>query len=153
MKKVISLLTLALNCFQLLSSLKLFSLIKVNALLLSFLESKFKDILTYIKPDIISVADITSEKLANKVKVIVNGCWVGVTDNPQEFYLSLKEKKYKGIINIYTSIVFDVMNMEIRVCNDAGRLCRPVLRVINNEILFNEETITGLSNNTIKWNK
>ena len=106
----------------------------------------------YISQSITPVTDVSSEQLFGKVKVIVNGCWVGISDTPYEFYLSLKEKKYKGIINIYTSIVFDIANMEIRVCNDAGRLCRPVLRVIDNHILFNQETVDGIARNAIKWN-
>ena len=31
-------------------------------------------------------------------------------------------------------IIFDFKNKEIRICNDAGRLTRPVLRVKNNKI-------------------
>ncbi len=68
-------------------------------------------------------------------KVFVNGCWIGVTTHPYELYLDLKEKKYASIINIYTSIVFDVVHNEVRVCNDAGRLVRPVLKMKNNKLL------------------
>lgn len=114
--------------------------------------SDSSSIYDYIRPSIIPIADLPSEELADKVKVIVNGCWVGIANSPYEFYISLKNKKYKGIINIYTAIVFDIANLEIRICNDAGRLCRPVLRVIDNEILFNQAIIDGLNNNTIKWN-
>ena len=114
--------------------------------------SDTSSIYEYIAQSVIPVADVPSEELSGKVKVIVNGCWVGISINPYEFYASLKDKKYKGIINIYTSIVFNIPNMEIRVCNDAGRLCRPVLRVIDNQTLFNQETIDGLASNAIKWN-
>jgi len=68
-------------------------------------------------------------------KVFINGCWVGVTSNPYPIYLDLKEKKYASIINIYTSVVFDYFNNELRVCNDAGRLVRPVFKVKNNNLL------------------
>ena len=40
------------------------------------------------------------------------------------------------MINIYTSIIFDYKNREIRICNDAGRLIRPVLRVKDNTVLL-----------------
>ena len=63
----------------------------------------------------------------------------------------LKEKKYKGIINIYTSIIFDYRMKEIRVCNDSGRLSRPVLRVKNNELLINENIIKKLSKGDLNW--
>ena len=90
----------------------------------------------YINPHIAHVEDLSPVDLFNKVKVFINGAWVGITDNPQELYLTLKDKKYKGIINIYTSIIFDYKMQEIRVCNDSGRLTRPVLRVKDKNIII-----------------
>jgi DNA-directed RNA polymerase II subunit RPB2 len=96
--------------------------------------------------------DIKPIDLFGKVRVFINGSWVGVSDNPQELYEEIKEKKYKGIINIYTSIIFDYKLMEIRVCNDGGRLSRPVLRVKNNKALLTQQDILKLSNDEICWN-
>ena len=79
------------------------------------------------------------EELYDQVKVFINGCWVGITNDPVKLYNNLKEKKYKGIINIYTSIIFNCTLKEIRVCNDAGRLTRPVFRVNNNSIVYNNK--------------
>lgn len=67
-----------------------------------------------------------------KVKVFINGSWIGITDNPGELYDFLKKKKYEGILNIYTSIIFDIKKLEIRLCNDSGRLTRPLFRVNKN---------------------
>jgi DNA-directed RNA polymerase II subunit RPB2 len=114
--------------------------------------SDTSSIYEYIKDSVTLINDIPSEELSGKVKVIINGCWVGISENPYKFYLSLKDKKYKGIINIYTSIVFDIPTMQIRVCNDAGRLCRPLLRVVNNQTMFTKETIDAIASNAIKWN-
>jgi DNA-directed RNA polymerase II subunit RPB2 len=107
----------------------------------------------YILPSIIKIDDteLTSEFIYDKVKVFINGAWVGITLNPEELYLSLKEKKYKGIINIYTSVVFDYKLKEIRVCNDSGRLTRPLLRVKNRNILINNSIITKLKNGEYNW--
>jgi hypothetical protein len=49
----------------------------------------------------------TGKNYIDKVKVFINGAWIGISNNPIELYHSLKDKKQKGIINIYTSIVFD----------------------------------------------
>uniref|UniRef100_A0A6C0HS67 DNA-directed RNA polymerase n=1 Tax=viral metagenome TaxID=1070528 RepID=A0A6C0HS67_9ZZZZ len=106
----------------------------------------------YVKPHILSVDDTDPEKLNGKVKVFVNGCWLGVSENPIELYNDMKDKKYKGIINIYTSIIFDIKMMEIRICNDGGRLTRPVLRVRDNKALITKEIIEKLVNNEITWN-
>ena len=64
----------------------------------------------------------------NQVKVFINGCMDRKCNGKAiELYESLKLKKYKGIINIYTSIVFDYKNKKFKICNDAGRLTRPLL--------------------------
>ena len=47
---------------------------------------------------------------------------VGVTKDPLILYNELKEMKFKIIINIYCSIIFDVRLRELHVNNDAGRL-------------------------------
>jgi len=107
----------------------------------------------YIMPSIIKIDDsnLTTYHLANKVKVFINGAWIGITDSPQELYLMLKEKKFKGIINIYTSIIFDYKLKEIRVCNDSGRLTRPLLRVKDKNILLNNIIINKLNSGELVW--
>ena len=79
----------------------------------------------YVKPyvlafDKIGTNGLTIDAFYKKVKVFVNGCWLGITTSPIDLYNDMKDKKYKGIINIYTSIVFDYKLMEIRICSDGG---------------------------------
>lgn len=104
----------------------------------------------YIMPKIIKLDEVSTD-LFNKVKVFINGAWVGITDEPQELFLSLKDKKHKGIINIYTSVVFDYKSQEIRVCNDGGRLTRPVLRIKDKNILISKNAVDGLTNKELTW--
>ena len=106
----------------------------------------------YVKPYVQPVDNTRPSELYNKVKVFINGCWVGVSENPIELYNEMKNKKYKGIINIYTSIIFDYKLMEIRICNDGGRLTRPVLRVRDNKALLDHRIIDRLKNKEITWN-
>jgi DNA-directed RNA polymerase beta subunit len=106
----------------------------------------------YVTPHIISVNDTSPEKLYGKVKVFVNGAWLGIATDPVALYNDLKEKKYKGIINIYTSIIFNYKSLEIRVCNDGGRLTRPVLRIKNNKAIIDNSVIARLNAGEIGWN-
>jgi len=107
----------------------------------------------YILPKIRRLEDMANPHEAyDKVRVFINGAWVGVTDHPQELYQEIKEKKYNGIINIYTSIVFDYKHMEIRVCNDGGRLTRPVLKVKDQRALITMDIIHRLQNKELSWN-
>lgn len=106
----------------------------------------------YVLPNVKSVNDTPVKDLHGKVKVFINGCWVGVSENPVELYNDMKDKKYRGIINIYTSIIFNYKLMEIRICNDGGRLTRPVLRVRNNQALITKEIIDKVVSKELAWN-
>jgi DNA-directed RNA polymerase II subunit RPB2 len=107
----------------------------------------------YVKPFIVSFDDIADpNELYGKVKVFVNGAWQGITNVPDELYKDLKQKKYTGIINIYTSIIFDYKTLEIRVCSDGGRLTRPVLRVRDNKALITSDIINSLVDHKLTWN-
>jgi DNA-directed RNA polymerase II subunit RPB2 len=108
----------------------------------------------YILPLIVNIDTLASnsKELYDKVKVFINGVWVGITNEPLELYNNLKQKKYKGIINIYTSIIFDYKLQEIKICNDAGRLTRPLLKIKNNNLVFTKDIIQKVHKNELSWN-
>ena len=85
--------------------------------------------------------------------MFINGSWVGFTNDPEKVYATLKDKKYKGIINIYTSIIFNSKLKEIRVCNDAGRITRPLLKVKHNKILYNNSIIQKIKDDELNWDE
>jgi DNA-directed RNA polymerase II subunit RPB2 len=95
--------------------------------------------------------DITSSILFNKVKVFVNGRWIGVTDTPIELFNDLKMKKSKGIINIYTSIVLNYKTKEIFITNEYGRLLRPLFKVRDNKLLITKEMIHKIETGELVW--
>jgi DNA-directed RNA polymerase II subunit RPB2 len=117
------------------------------------IHSNSNSLYDYIMPNILKIDDdeLKPSFMYDKVKVFINGSWVGITLNPEELYNELKEMKYKGIINIYTSIIFDYKLQEIRVCNDSGRITRPLLRVKNNNILLTKQIIEELKSNDLSW--
>jgi DNA-directed RNA polymerase II subunit RPB2 len=109
-------------------------------------------IYAYLKDKIDPLDDLTCpQKYFNKVKVFVNGRWVGVTDHPIELYKELKEKKSKGIINIYTSIVFDYTTKEIFISNEYGRLLRPLFKVKDNALLITKKMIHQIDSGDLTW--
>jgi len=115
------------------------------------IHSNSEPIYEYILPHIKDIQILTPIDMYGKTKVFMNGAWIGITEDPVGLYTQLKEKKTCGIINIYTSIVFDYKKNEIRVCNDSGRLTRPLLRVKNNQILVKPQIIQALNANTLTW--
>jgi DNA-directed RNA polymerase II subunit RPB2 len=117
------------------------------------IHSNSNSLYDYILPNILKIDDdeLTPSFMYDKVKVFINGAWVGITLNPAELYNELKEMKYKGIINIYTSTIFDYKLQEIRVCNDSGRITRPLLRVKNNNVLLTKQIMSELKENKLSW--
>jgi len=110
----------------------------------------------YVAPHIIPIETLNSAvDLIDKVKVFINGAWVGISNDPVELYHILKEKKRNGIINIYTSIVFDYKLQEIRVCNDSGRLTRPLFRIKKtagtDELVITDTIIEELKKGNLYW--
>jgi DNA-directed RNA polymerase II subunit RPB2 len=107
----------------------------------------------YILPiiDNIDTYNGSYKDLDDYVKVFINGSWVGITKEPKKIYDNLKDKKYKGIINIYTSIIFNSKLKEIRVCNDAGRITRPLLKVKNNKIVYCDTIIQKVKCGELNW--
>jgi DNA-directed RNA polymerase beta subunit/intein/homing endonuclease len=115
------------------------------------IHSNSMPIYEYIMPHIIDISNLLPEEMYEKTKVFINGAWVGISNNPLDLYNMLKDKKQRGIINIYTSIVFDYKRNEIRVCNDAGRISRPLLRVKDNNILVKKSIIKELNSGILTW--
>jgi DNA-directed RNA polymerase beta subunit/intein/homing endonuclease len=105
----------------------------------------------HVEPFISRMDNLTPKDMFVNIKVFVNGAWLGNTASPVELYNTFKEKKSKGIINIYTSVVFDIKNKEIRICNDAGRLTRPVLRVRDNKVFITDKVIKELNAENLTW--
>ena len=92
------------------------------------------------------------DDVIGKVKVFINGSWIGISEEPVKFYNDIKEMKHAGIINIYTSIIFDYRYKEIRICNDSGRLTRPLIKVNKNKMNITDDIIKRLRNNELEWN-
>lgn len=107
---------------------------------------------TYVDEYVIKLDDVKASDLYEKVKVFINGAWVGIAKDPVELYNEMKSKKHKGIINIYTSIIFDYRAAEIRICSDGGRVSRPVLRVKDGKALITKDIIDRLARKELSWN-
>jgi DNA-directed RNA polymerase II subunit RPB2 len=57
--------------------------------------SNVEPLYDYVENEIIKFDDTTKPKdIFGKVKVIINGCWVGIAKNPYELYCNLKNKKH-----------------------------------------------------------
>jgi DNA-directed RNA polymerase II subunit RPB2 len=106
----------------------------------------------YVAPYTTSLEEIDEPSdIFQKVKVVINGCWVGITERPMELFTFLKAKKEQGIIQIMTAVVFDYTRMEIHLDNSAGRLVRPVMRIKNNRPSVCPEVAQAVKSGEILW--
>ena len=90
--------------------------------------------------------------MKHTTKVFVNGAWVGCTSDPLKIINIMKLHRRNKMIDIYTSITFNIKRNEISICTDAGRPMRPLFYLMNGEISFErEKVLEAYKNNTISW--
>lgn len=101
-----------------------------------------ESILNLMEPHITRLEDTSGMEYVGRTRVFVNGDWVGVCDYPERLYQLLKTSKRRAVIHPFTSVVFKRNDNNIEVCNDAGRMIRPLLIVEN--IRNEDNTITNV---------
>ena len=90
--------------------------------------------------------ECTIQMLHVCTKIFVNGCWVGVVDNPIEIIRKLKLYRRNGILPVYMSISFNYEQNEINIYTDSGRLVRPVYYIDNGKPSYSINEINELIN-------
>ena len=74
---------------------------------------------------------------ATGIIVMVNGVIVAKTENPDDLVAEIVELRKNKLIDRSVSIVFDLIDNEIRILCDEGRLLRPVF-VVNDGKIYND---------------
>ena len=101
--------------------------------------------------DIVFMNNIIPSEIENINKLLINNNWVGVVKDPVKLYRFLKLCKRNALINIFTSISWNVLNYEINILTEAGRCCRPLYVVQQDKLLIYDQDIAN--NTKIKWNE
>ncbi|OII72640.1 RNA polymerase beta subunit [Cryptosporidium andersoni] len=73
-----------------------------------------------------SIDEVPPEDIKDKIKVFLNGNWVGCFDDSEDSITNLRMIRRSGEIPYETSIVLDVVNREVKLFTDAGRSMRPL---------------------------
>lgn len=87
-----------------------------------------------------------SADIAKATKVFVNGVWQGVHRDPAQLVSTVKSLRRRGDIQPEVSIVRDVRERELRIFTDAGRVCRPLFVVEDQQLVLRREHIDALAN-------
>lgn len=91
--------------------------------------------------------NVHPSQISNDTRVFLNGDMYGVVSKPIALYAELKTAKYNNSIESTCCIVYDDLVNELRIYCDGGRLFRPVIRVIDNELLLTKKHIESISPN------
>ena len=87
----------------------------------------------------------------NFIKVFINGYWFGFTKCFRELLNDFKYHRNNGLIHIHSSISFDQLNRNINIFTDYGRLIRPLLKVKNNILFYNDKYERKLKSGKYNW--
>tara|TARA_Y100000389_G_scaffold200057_1_gene239718 strand:+ start:5 stop:1834 length:1830 start_codon:yes stop_codon:yes gene_type:complete len=85
-------------------------------------------------------------------KIFLNGNWWGLTNNISEIYKQLLNCRRQGLINIYTSIIFNKFESELYIYTDAGRLLRPLYILEDGKFLITNEIVNKIKTKNLDWN-
>ncbi|KAK0246303.1 DNA-dependent RNA polymerase II second largest subunit [Armillaria nabsnona] len=81
-------------------------------------------------------------------KVFVNGVWMGVHRDPANLVKTIKKLRRKDDISPEVSVVRDIREKELRLYTDAGRVCRPLFIVENQQLVLQKKHIKWLVRGT-----
>lgn len=103
---------------------------------MEFLEEFSTENLTDILPSVI--AEPTT------CKIFVNGNWVGIHRDPKQLVHTFRQLRRMIDIDAEVSIVRDIPESEVRIYTDAGRICRPLFIVNDQELAIKKHHISQL---------
>ena len=85
------------------------------------------------------LSECNAETVAAFTKIIINGRWVGVLNNPIETIQLFKLYRRIGLIPSYNSISFMYNTNEIHIYTDGGRLTRPLYYITDRKISYGND--------------
>jgi DNA-directed RNA polymerase II subunit RPB2 len=78
-------------------------------------------------------------------KVFVNGVWMGVHRDPANLVKTIKKLRRKDDISPEVSVVRDIREKELRLYTDAGRVCRPLFIVENQQLALQKKHVKWIN--------
>ncbi len=103
---------------------------------LEFLEEFSTENLTDILPSVMAEP--------NTCKIFVNGNWVGIHRDPKFLVDNFRSLRRMVDIDAEVSIVRDIAAKEVRIYTDAGRICRPLFVVQDQQLMIKKHHVMQL---------
>ena len=100
---------------------------------------------------IIPINQIIPQQILGNTKVFVNGNWIGIHQNPKDLVEKLRILRKNSCIHPYTSIIWNIKEMNIELNTDTGRCIRPLYIVKDKNVLLTQEILNDLEEEKINW--
>jgi len=94
--------------------------------------------------DLSSLEEIEPEQVTQGTKIFVNGRWVGLHHNPEELVNTIRDLRRGVTIPSEVGVVYDTRDRELRLYSDAGRCCRPLFIVKDQQLMITKQHIRRL---------
>jgi DNA-directed RNA polymerase II subunit RPB2 len=92
------------------------------------------------------------EYLKNTTKIFINGAWIGATNEPIDIIKLMRLHRRNNMIDIFTSIGFNIKKNEIIIRTDSGRPVRPLYYIMNGIESWNRDILRKkITDNSISW--
>lgn len=88
--------------------------------------------------------DVSPSVISSATKIFVNGAWVGIHRTPDKLVQTLRSLRRCVDVSAEVSIVRDMKERELRLYTDAGRCCRPLFIVENQQLTIKRKQIKML---------
>jgi DNA-directed RNA polymerase II subunit RPB2 len=112
-----------------------------------------KQILECLKElDVTLLEYVVPEQMTRETcKVLINSNWIGIIDRPYLLNKQLKLLRRNALINVSTSISWNIIDGEININTEAGRCCRPLYIIHEHKLLIQQKDIEYLKEGKKHW--
>ena len=100
--------------------------------------------------NIVPIENASFNELNIHTKILVNSNWIGIHKDPYMLYRKMKLLKRNAMLNIFTSISWDILNNKINIQSEAGRCCRPLFVIEKGKLLI-EKYIDDIKAGKLGW--
>ena len=100
--------------------------------------------------DVVNLSVIDREEIPGKTKIFINGKWIGVHERAEYIISTLRSQRRRKKITEEVSFVYDIVNSEIKIYTDSGRIQRPLFIVENEQITCKKYHVNKVKNEG--WN-
>lgn len=102
--------------------------------------------------NMVPLSNVNLGTIIGTTKVLINSNWVGIHRDPVQLYKTLKLLKRNALINVYTSISWNILQNELNIMTEAGRCCRPLLVVQNGKLIVHKYA-KQIEKRELSWSK